>query len=63
MRRLVKISEAATCPLQSLSVQLPFHQYEEEVLAVLEEQVPELSNSFVEQGVNQSIGSPSKLMK
>ena len=60
--RLVRISEAATCPLQALPVQLPIHQYDEEVLAVLEEQVPLYSNSFVEQGLNQSLGSPSKLL-
>jgi len=58
--RLIQISEASTCPLQSLPVQLPLHQYEEEMLSVLEEQVPPLSNSYIEQGLNTSLGSPSR---
>ena len=59
--RLVMISNAATCPLYALPVQLPIHQYEDELLSILEGQVDPISNSFVEQGGTQSLDSPSRI--
>jgi hypothetical protein len=62
--KLKAISESCACPLQALEVQLPLHHYEDELLAVLDDQVPELSNSFVEQDLSASRStSPTKELR
>jgi hypothetical protein len=62
--KLKAISESCACPLQALEVQIPLHHYEEELLAILDDQVPELSNSFVEQDLSASRSmSPTKELR
>jgi hypothetical protein len=62
--KLKNISESCLCPLQALEVQIPLHHYEDELLSILDDQVPQLSNSFVEDDVNASRSlSPTKLMR
>jgi hypothetical protein len=47
--------------MQALSVQLPLHQYEDELLSILEKQVPELYNTYIEQDMNQSLAGSFKV--
>lgn len=62
--KLKIISESCACPLQALEVQIPLHQYEDELLGILEEQAPALSNSFVEQDLSASRSmSPMKELR
>ena len=62
--KLKAISESCVCPLQALEVQIPLHQYEEDLLGILDDQVPVLSNSFVEQDLSASRSmSPTKELR
>ena len=52
--RLKEIAESCVCPLQALEFQLPLHNYEEELHTILDEQIPPLSNSYIEQDLSTS---------
>ena len=47
-KKLARLSDSSLCSVQRLQVQLPFHLYADEVLAVFGDALPELPNSFVE---------------
>jgi len=45
---LEEISKAYKCTLQALTVQTPFHVYEEDVLAMVEPCMPQVMNGYTE---------------
>jgi hypothetical protein len=59
MNRLVKLSQASSCPLYALPVQLPLHSYSEELVSILEDEI----NTGQQNDFGGSIfGSPKKMM-
>lgn len=63
--RLVEVSNASKCTLRALPVQLPFCSYEDSVSALLEKEIPDVSNNYNEVGTSNDsvLGSPISKMK
>lgn len=63
--RRLEVSKASLCQLMALPVQLPFHQYEEEVYQLLESsgRIPFMQSSFVElDNLSASFSSPTNTL-
>ena len=50
-----ELSSSSNCLLHRLPVQIPFHQYENDVYNILEPLKPVLTNSYIENGANSPI--------
>ena len=62
-QRMINVSKASICQLQALPIQLPFHQYEEEVISSIESRIPSIQTNFIEidNKSSNSLFSPTSL--